>query len=199
MGENTWELRGDRRGGTISYDPPPDERLREFHERYLAKARAIGADGLTGQDRLSFDVFTLNRESALEDLKFPERLMPVNQFYNLANTFAQLGSGKGAQPFATVKDYDDWLARMPDDRAALEGIARCRAKFGDRNGEVTARAAIAEADATPDATWLHARALDQGRSHGNLETRPDFLSFGTARDAGSTGAARLYGDPQCRR
>jgi glyoxalase family protein len=28
-GENTWELRGDHRGGTISYDPPPAERGRQ--------------------------------------------------------------------------------------------------------------------------------------------------------------------------
>src|SRR5688572_15968629 len=82
-----------------------------FHQKYLDRARAIGSDGLTGQDRLSFEVFTLNRESALEDQKFPRRLLPVNQFYNIANSFAQLGSGTGAQPFKTVKDYDDWLKR----------------------------------------------------------------------------------------
>ena len=67
--------------------------------------------GLTGQDRLSYDIFTLNRESALEELEFPDRLLPIDQFYNIANTFAQFGSGTSAQPFATVKDYDDWLKR----------------------------------------------------------------------------------------
>jgi uncharacterized protein (DUF885 family) len=87
------------------------EQDRAFHQGYLDRARAIGHDGLTGQDRLSYDIFTLNRESALEDLKFPRRLLPVNQFYNIANSFAQLGSGSGAQPFKTVKDYDDWLRR----------------------------------------------------------------------------------------
>jgi uncharacterized protein (DUF885 family) len=84
---------------------------RAFQRKYLDRARAIGADGLAGQDRLSFEIFTLNRESALEELKFPDRLMPVNQFQNFANSFAQLGSGTGSQPFRTVKDYDDWLKR----------------------------------------------------------------------------------------
>lgn len=84
---------------------------RAFQREYLKAARAIGADGLTGQQRLSYDVFTLNRESALEELEFPDHLLPVNQFYNIANTLAQLGSGRGAQPFRTVKDYDDWLSR----------------------------------------------------------------------------------------
>jgi len=87
------------------------EQTRAFHQKYLDRARAIGSEGLSGQDQLSFEIFTLNRESALEDLKFPERLLPVDQFYNIANQFAQLGSGTGAQPFATVKDYDDWLKR----------------------------------------------------------------------------------------
>ncbi len=92
-----------------------EELDRAFEQKYLDRARAIagaaGAAGLTGQDRLSYEIFTLNRESALEDAKFPSRLLPVNQFYNLANTFAQLGSGTSAQPFVTVKDYDDWLKR----------------------------------------------------------------------------------------
>src|SRR3954471_1641288 len=88
-----------------------EEQSRAFHQEYLDRAKAIGADGLTGQDRLSYDIFTLNRESDIDELKFPDRLIPVDQFYNIANQFAQLGSGSSAQPFTTVKDYDDWLKR----------------------------------------------------------------------------------------
>jgi uncharacterized protein (DUF885 family) len=88
-----------------------EDGTREFHSRYLRAAKAIGPGKLTGQDRLSYDIFTLNRESALEDLKFDDRLLPIDQFYNIANSFAQLGSGQGAQPFRTVKGYDDWLSR----------------------------------------------------------------------------------------
>src|SRR5690349_6990742 len=87
------------------------EQQRAFQKRYLDRALAIGAEGLDGQDRLSYDIFTLNRESELEDFEYPQRLLPINQFYNVANSFAQLGSGTGAQPFVTVKDYDDWLRR----------------------------------------------------------------------------------------
>ena len=88
-----------------------EQTARAFQRKYLDAAKAIGPDGLEGQDRLSYDIFTLNRENALADFEFPERLLPVNQFYNVANTFAQLGSGKGAQPFRTVKNYEDWLSR----------------------------------------------------------------------------------------
>jgi len=91
--------------------PEFDEKTRAFEKKYLDAARAIGTEGLKGQDRLSFDIFTLNRESTLEQLEFPDRLLPIDQFYNIANSFAQFGAGFSAQPFVTVKDYDDWLKR----------------------------------------------------------------------------------------
>jgi uncharacterized protein (DUF885 family) len=91
--------------------PEFEARAKAFEQKYLDRARAIGTQGLTGQDRLSYDIFTLNRESALEEFNFPERLLPIDQFYNIANSFAQFGSGTSAQPFVTVKDYDDWLKR----------------------------------------------------------------------------------------
>ena len=82
------------------------------------RARAIGdRAGLTGQDRLSYDIFTLNRESALEELEFPDRLLPIDQFYNIANYVRAARFGHRARSrSSTVKDYDDWLqraARMP--------------------------------------------------------------------------------------
>ncbi|HLA73799.1 MAG TPA: DUF885 domain-containing protein [Steroidobacteraceae bacterium] len=103
--------------------PEYEAQKRAFHRRYLERARAIGSAQLAGQDRLSYDIFTLNRESALEELTYPQRLIPINQFYNPANTFAQLGSGTGAQPFVTVKDYDDWLQRAARIPLLLEQAA----------------------------------------------------------------------------
>ncbi|MEO6773528.1 MAG: hypothetical protein ABI467_10975 [Kofleriaceae bacterium] len=57
--------------------------------------------------------------------------------------------------------YDEWLVRVPDDRAAIEGQARMRAKLGDHDREVAARAALAELEgATPATHYLHGRALE---------------------------------------
>jgi len=87
------------------------ERERAFRRGYLERARAIGPDGLSGQDRLSYDVFVREQALELEGFDLPEHLVPLNQFYNVANWFAMLGSGKGSQPFKTVADYDAWLRR----------------------------------------------------------------------------------------
>ena len=57
--------------------------------------------------------------------------------------------------------YEEWLGRLHDDRAALEGLARCRGAQGDRLGEVSARATIAELEPTAETQWLHARALER--------------------------------------
>ncbi|MFN0248056.1 MAG: hypothetical protein ACKV2T_14290 [Kofleriaceae bacterium] len=57
--------------------------------------------------------------------------------------------------------YEEWLTRIPEDRPALEGAARARGQFGDRNGEVVARRTIAELDPTPESQWLLARALER--------------------------------------
>jgi len=107
--------------------PEYEAQSKAFEKRYLDRAHAIGTDGLTGQDRLSYDIFTLNRESALEEFDFPDRLLPIDQFQNIANYFAQFGSGQSAQPFATVKDYDDWLKRAAKMPAILDqAIANMR-------------------------------------------------------------------------
>jgi uncharacterized protein (DUF885 family) len=92
-----------------SLSPEYRERLRDFHRRYLEKARAISADTLSGQDRLSYDVFVRDQAMELEGFDYPQHLVPVNQFNNAANMIAMLGSGKGAQPFKTVADYEAWL------------------------------------------------------------------------------------------
>lgn len=82
-----------------------------FTVHWLERAEAIGPDGLGGQDRLSYDIFVKNAKDTLEGESFPNHLMPIDQFNNIAAFAAQLGSGSNAQPFRTVKDYDDWRAR----------------------------------------------------------------------------------------
>jgi uncharacterized protein (DUF885 family) len=83
----------------------------DFTVRWLKRIEAVGPQGLSGQDRLSYDIFVKNAKDSLEGEQFPGYLMPMNQFTNLAGFAAQLGSGTGAQPFKTVKDYDNWRAR----------------------------------------------------------------------------------------
>lgn len=87
---------------------------RALDQEYLDRILAFDATTLSGQSRLTYEVFLRDRRIALEGYEFPSELLPVDQFYSPVHLFAQLGSGSGFHPFATVKDYDDWLRRVQD-------------------------------------------------------------------------------------
>ena len=83
-----------------------------FYQRYLTLLNRFDRARLSAEDQVSFDIFRYEMQSRLEGLKLNTWMMPFAQFYSLPNTLGQLGAGTGAQPFKTVKDYDDWLARV---------------------------------------------------------------------------------------
>ncbi len=78
----------------------------------LASIQKIDRTLLAPQDQLSFDVFKTARERDIAGFKFPDELLPLNQFYSTPNSFVQLGSGNSLQPFKTVQDYDNFLKRL---------------------------------------------------------------------------------------
>ena len=83
----------------------------DFTREWLDKAQAIGSDGLQGQDLISYEIFVRDATESLEGEQYPDWMLPVDQMGSIATFAAQLGNGTGAQPFKTVKDYDNWLAR----------------------------------------------------------------------------------------
>ena len=84
---------------------------RAFNARWLKTIEDIGPAGLTGQDLLSYEIFVRDARLQQEAMRFPDWQQPINQFGSIASFAVQLGSGSGAQPFKTVKDYENWLAR----------------------------------------------------------------------------------------
>lgn len=86
-------------------------RSHDFTEDWLERVEAIGPDGLAGQDLLSYEIFVRDARDSLESETYPDWMMPVNQMGSIASYTIMLGAGTGAQPFKTVKDYDNWLAR----------------------------------------------------------------------------------------
>jgi uncharacterized protein (DUF885 family) len=87
------------------------QKTHDFNTRWLATVEAVGREGLEGQDLISYQMFVRDAKQELEGEKFPDWLLPVNQFRNLAGLMAQFGSGTSAQPFKSVDDYDDWRKR----------------------------------------------------------------------------------------
>jgi uncharacterized protein (DUF885 family) len=87
---------------------------RALDQKYLERLVGIDPAALSGQARLTYDIFKLDRELAIEGSRFPAELLPINQSFSLPSLFAQLGAANGVHPFASTKDYDDWLKRVAD-------------------------------------------------------------------------------------
>ena len=84
----------------------------DLDAEFLARLLEIDREQLTPQEQLSFDMFKLRREMALQGERFPSYLAPMNQFRSATSSFVRLGSGSGLHPFETVKHYDDFLGRI---------------------------------------------------------------------------------------
>jgi uncharacterized protein (DUF885 family) len=98
-----------------------------FNNAWLAKVGAVDLEALSPQQRLGVEILKRDLELEVEGERFPAWQQPLNQFYNLAATFAQLGSGTGAQPFKTTQDYENWhkrASRLPVLFASMQANMR---------------------------------------------------------------------------
>jgi uncharacterized protein (DUF885 family) len=106
---------GDRRYNDqypVAIAPEFRARAEQLERDYLGQLQQIDPAQLSGEDLLSYPVFKSAREREIEGFRFPDHLVPLNQFYSAPNGFAQLGSGSGMQPFETVQDYANFLKRV---------------------------------------------------------------------------------------
>ncbi len=96
----------------VGISPAAIAAAEKLQRDYLTRVQTVDRAALPAADQLSYEVFKSGREREIEGFKFPAELIPLNQFYSTPNTFAQLGSGDGMQPFKTVQDYDNFLQRL---------------------------------------------------------------------------------------
>lgn len=90
------------------------EKLASFYEKYQSRLQTFNRDELSENDKLSYDILSWECDISLEELTFPTHLTPIDQFWTLQLTIGQFAGGTSAQPFKTVKDYEDWLERIDD-------------------------------------------------------------------------------------
>jgi uncharacterized protein (DUF885 family) len=84
----------------------------QLAQKSLDALAGIDRANLNAANQLVYDVFAFDQRLAIEAAAYPSELLPLDQFNNNAVFFAELGSGTSAQPFRTVQDYDNFLARM---------------------------------------------------------------------------------------
>lgn len=84
-----------------------------FYQRHLEALGRFDRQKLSEEEQISQDVLKWECEMNLKQLQFSTHLLPVDQFgWSLHLVIAQLAGGTSAQPFKTVRDYDNWLKRV---------------------------------------------------------------------------------------
>ncbi|MBS1772199.1 MAG: DUF885 domain-containing protein [Bacteroidetes bacterium] len=97
---------------TITISESFRDSLKRFYQNQLDELTKIDTAKLDEEQQLSYKLLKYEMNMGIEGLKFPAHYLPTNQFWGLTLDLPQLGSGKGNQPFKTVKDYEDFLKRM---------------------------------------------------------------------------------------
>ena len=85
------------------------ERRKADIRAFLARARAIDASSLTGQDVLSHALLQYELQLAVDGQKFPSEVMLLDQLDGPQLSFAQL---VGVIPFRNAEDYRAYTARL---------------------------------------------------------------------------------------
>jgi uncharacterized protein (DUF885 family) len=76
---------------------------------YMLRLAAIDLTGFTDQEKISRELLLRQFADDEEGTQFKEWEMPVNQMDGIHTTYPRLVA---ALSFDTVKDYDDWIARL---------------------------------------------------------------------------------------
>ncbi len=86
--------------------------LRDFYNKYKQQLEQYEPGNLSDNELMNYNILKWECDINLGDLEYHKELMPINQFDCLPLLIGQYAGGTGAQPFKTVKDYDNWLRRM---------------------------------------------------------------------------------------
>jgi uncharacterized protein (DUF885 family) len=113
----------------------------------LLRLAEIDAAGLTDQEKVSRDLLLRRLTEDQEAAEFKEWEMPINQREGIYTTYPQLAASLS---FTTVKDYDDWIARLHLIPKAFD--------------QVTANMAIGIEDHRVPPKYLLEKALEQVKS-----------------------------------
>ena len=114
---------------------------RDLYTSSLSKLANVRREQLEAFDVLNYAAFERMLSQRLEGLTFNQQLLPLRQLSSLPVEFPIMGSGKGEQPFKTLKDYDNFLGRITDFQVWVD-TAIINTRKGIEHGIVQPRVVI---------------------------------------------------------
>lgn len=129
-------------------------------QEYLMKLAAIDPTGLSDQDKVSRELLIRQLTEDQEGAEFKDWEMPVNQMGGIYATYPQLVA---ELTFTTVKDYDDWIARLHKIPGAFD--------------QVTANMSIGIDDKRVPPKYILEKTLDQVKQLANQKPEDSPLAL----------------------
>lgn len=102
---------------------------------FLREFEAVSPEGFPEQERLNRELMVRDLRERVEGVRFKDWEMPVTQF---AGVHIELPQYAALFPFSTVKDYEDYVARLRQIPRVLDQVAG-RMRAGLRDGLVPPR------------------------------------------------------------
>ncbi|HUQ97735.1 MAG TPA: DUF885 domain-containing protein [Chitinophagaceae bacterium] len=87
-------------------------KLKDFYTTTLRNLHQIDRAALNEDDKISYDFMAYYNSLLLQDLDFSFNRIPTDQMWGAHLMLGQFASGGGAQPFKTMRDYNNWLRRI---------------------------------------------------------------------------------------
>ena len=116
-----YPLNATRQGNMLYNDFLPNNLTDEFRNKekiyysnYFNQLKNFDDNKLNKDDKLSKKIMLWECSRNLDRLNFNEHLTPINQMWTLQLDIGQFAAGLSAQPFKTIKDYNNWLKRLDD-------------------------------------------------------------------------------------
>ena len=100
--------------------------VKAHFNKYKTALSRLDDATLNESERMSKAILAWECDINLEGLNHNSDLTPIDQMWSLNLVVGQLASGSSAQPFTSVKDYENWLKRL---EGYLEWIASAEAKM----------------------------------------------------------------------
>lgn len=85
---------------------------KSYYNSFKEELSNIDVSTLNATEKMSYDVLNWDIDINLEAMTFKKDLMPIDQMWTKNLDFNQLASASNAQPFKTVKDYEDFSERV---------------------------------------------------------------------------------------
>ena len=155
-------------------DPAEQDTIVAHFSRYKAMAVEYPDSILTDDRKMSKAVLLWECDRNLEGFKFQKpNLMPIDQMWSPNLMAGQLASGKSMQPFNTVEDYRNWIARTDDFIGWLRS-ARANMEQGMQSGFVLPKSLLVKV--VPQLKAMAEPPLEEHLFYSPIRNFPDSFS-----------------------